>query len=99
MFIIGFAAGSPTSRQAVPVACRCGARDRTDLSRRAPGLQHEPNYDILAIKGNRTPESYAQAAEKAGGQVKFAYLSADFSNPTGETVDLAGREETARTGG
>jgi len=54
---------------------------------------YEPNYDILAIKGNRTPESYAQAAKKAGGQVKFAYLSADFSNPTGETVDLAGREK------
>ncbi|MFC4625373.1 PLP-dependent aminotransferase family protein [Daeguia caeni] len=54
---------------------------------------YEPNYDILAIKGNRTPESYAQAAEKAGGKVKFAYLSADFSNPTGETVDRAGREK------
>ncbi len=54
---------------------------------------YEPNYDMLAINGNRTPESYAEAAKKAGGQVKFAYLSADFSNPTGETVDLAGREK------
>ncbi len=54
---------------------------------------YEPNYDILAIKGNRTPESYTQAAQKAGGKVKFAYLSADFSNPTGETVDLTGREK------
>ncbi len=54
---------------------------------------YEPNYDTLAINGNRTPASYAEAARKAGGQVKFAYLSADFSNPTGETVDLAGREK------
>ncbi len=54
---------------------------------------YEPNYDILALNGNRTPASYAQAAEKAGGKVKFSYLSADFSNPTGETVDLAGREK------
>ncbi|WP_019444238.1 PLP-dependent aminotransferase family protein [Brucella abortus] len=54
---------------------------------------YEPNYDTLALKGNRTPQSYAQTAQKAGGQVKFAYLSADFSNPTGETVDRAGREK------
>ncbi|MDH7788204.1 DNA-binding transcriptional MocR family regulator [Ochrobactrum sp. 19YEA23] len=54
---------------------------------------YEPTYDTLSITGNRTPESYAQAAEKAGGKVKFSYLSADFSNPTGETVDLAGREK------
>ncbi len=54
---------------------------------------YEPNYDTLTINGNRTPYSYRQVAEKAGGKVKFAYLSADFSNPTGETVDLAGREK------
>lgn len=54
---------------------------------------YEPTYDILSMNGNRTPASYQQMAEKAGGQVKFAYLSADFSNPTGETVDLAGREK------
>lgn len=54
---------------------------------------YEPTYDILSMNGNRTPVSYQQVAEKAGGQVKFAYLSADFSNPTGETVDLAGREK------
>lgn len=54
---------------------------------------YEPNYDTLALKGNRTPQSYARTAQKAGGQVKFAYLSADFSNPTGETVDRAGREK------
>ncbi|OYR22339.1 aminotransferase-like domain-containing protein [Brucella thiophenivorans] len=54
---------------------------------------YEPSYDILSLNGNRTPASYQEAAEKAGGQVKFAYLSADFSNPTGETVDLAGRKK------
>jgi len=53
---------------------------------------YEPNYDQLTVTGNRTPESYKVAAEKNGGAVKFAYLSADFANPTGETVDRAGRE-------
>lgn len=53
---------------------------------------YEPNYDQLSVTGNRTPESYKAAADKNGGAVKFAYLSADFSNPTGETVDRAGRE-------
>ncbi|MBO3760746.1 aminotransferase class I/II-fold pyridoxal phosphate-dependent enzyme [Ciceribacter sp. L1K22] len=53
---------------------------------------YEPNYDQLSLSGNRTPESYKAAAEKNGGAVKFAYLSADFANPTGETVDRAGRE-------
>ncbi|MBR0555197.1 PLP-dependent aminotransferase family protein [Ciceribacter sp. L1K23] len=53
---------------------------------------YEPNYDQLSVSGNRTPESYKVAAEKNGGAVKFAYLSADFANPTGETVDRAGRE-------
>ena len=52
---------------------------------------YEPAYDQLTPNGNRTPESYRAAATAAGGKVKFAYLSADFSNPTGETVDLEGR--------
>ncbi|WP_106797686.1 PLP-dependent aminotransferase family protein [Rhizobium sp. H4] len=54
---------------------------------------YEPAYDQLTPRGNRTPESYRAAAATAGGKVKFAYLSADFSNPTGETVDLAGRKQ------
>lgn len=54
---------------------------------------YEPNYDQLTLNGNRTPEGYRQTAAEAGGKVKFAYLSADFSNPTGETVDRAGREK------
>jgi len=54
---------------------------------------YEPTYDQLTPNGNRTPDSYRGAASQAGGRVKFAYLSADFANPTGETVDLAGREK------
>ncbi|MEQ9693136.1 PLP-dependent aminotransferase family protein [Shimia sp. SDUM112013] len=54
---------------------------------------YEPRYDQLSINGNRAPEDYVQAAQEAtGGRVKFAYLSSDFSNPTGETVDLRGRQ-------
>lgn len=54
---------------------------------------YEPNYDQLTPNGNRTPEAYRETAAKNGGAVKFAYLSADFSNPTGETVDREGREK------
>ncbi|MFP3544471.1 PLP-dependent aminotransferase family protein [Rhizobium sp. SIMBA_035] len=54
---------------------------------------YEPAYDQLTPNGNRTPDSYRAAAEKHGGKVKFAYLSADFSNPTGESVDREGREK------
>ena len=54
---------------------------------------YEPNYDILSLNGNRTPASYEEAAQKSGGKAKFAYLSADFNNPTGETVDLDGRNK------
>ncbi|WP_416796958.1 PLP-dependent aminotransferase family protein [Ciceribacter azotifigens] len=53
---------------------------------------YEPTFDQLTLSGNRTPESYRSAARKAGGEVKFAYLSSDFANPTGETIDRAGRE-------
>ncbi|KPF47103.1 PLP-dependent aminotransferase family protein [Rhizobium sp. AAP43] len=53
---------------------------------------YEPTYDQLSF-GNRTPESYRAAAEAAGGRVKFAYLSSDFSNPTGETVSLEERQQ------
>ncbi|MCY1669151.1 aminotransferase-like domain-containing protein [Rhizobium sp. SL86] len=54
---------------------------------------YEPNYDQLTPNGNRTPDTYRETAAKNGGAVKFAYLSADFSNPTGETVDRQGREK------
>jgi len=52
---------------------------------------YEPRYDQLALKTNRLPESYAEAAGEVGSAVKFAYLSPDFANPTGETLDHAGR--------
>lgn len=53
---------------------------------------YEPRYDRLNIGTNRTAQGFAQAAGAAGGRVKFAYLSPDFANPTGETLDRAGRE-------
>jgi DNA-binding transcriptional MocR family regulator len=54
---------------------------------------YEPRYDELRPEdGNRTPQSYAQAAAAAGGGVKFAYVVPDFANPTGETLSLAARE-------
>lgn len=53
---------------------------------------YEPRYDRLDIRGNRSADDFAQVADAAGGQVKFAYLSPDFANPTGETVDRSGRE-------
>lgn len=53
---------------------------------------YEPVYDQLVIGGNQGAADYRARAEAAGGRVKFAYLSADFANPTGETVDRAGRE-------
>ncbi|WP_435661441.1 PLP-dependent aminotransferase family protein [Leisingera caerulea] len=52
---------------------------------------YEPRYDRLSLKGNRTAESYAEGAAEAGSAVKFAYLSPDFANPTGETLDRTGR--------
>lgn len=53
---------------------------------------YEPNYDQLAVNGNRTPQSYADNAASSGGRVKFAYVTADFGNPSGETMTLAERE-------
>lgn len=54
---------------------------------------YEPSYDQLTLNGNRTPAAYRATAEEAGGRVKFAYMSADFANPTGETIDRAAREK------
>jgi DNA-binding transcriptional MocR family regulator len=51
---------------------------------------YEPRFDQLSINGNRGAAEYRAAV--GDGAVKFAYLSADFANPTGETVDLRGRE-------
>lgn len=53
---------------------------------------YEPRYDRLVPGGNRTADDYRQSATKAGSAVKFAYMSVDFANPTGETMDLHARQ-------
>lgn len=54
---------------------------------------YEPRYDRLAPEGgNMTPDAYREAAKSAGGRVALAYLTPEFSNPTGETIDRAARE-------
>lgn len=53
---------------------------------------YEPRYIRLDPFSNDSPEALAAEADAAGGQVKFAYLSPDFANPTGETLSRAGRE-------
>lgn len=62
---------------------------------------YEPRYDIIRPEdGNRTPQSYVDAAKAAGGAVKFLYAVPDFANPTGETFSRAGRKrliDLART--
>ncbi len=55
---------------------------------------YEPRYDTLGLEGgNRTPESYREAASANGGRVGLAYLVADFANPSGETVSLQARQD------
>lgn len=54
---------------------------------------YEPRYDRLTPGANRAADDYAAAAAANGGRVKFAYLSADFANPTGETLDRHARED------
>ena len=53
---------------------------------------YEPRYLRLDPFSNADPAQVQAEAAAAGGRVKFAYLSADFCNPTGETVSQAGRE-------
>ena len=53
---------------------------------------YEPEYDRLVATGNRSAADYAEVARTKGGRVKFAYMSVDFANPTGETLDRAERE-------
>ena len=53
---------------------------------------YEPRYDRLDPLGNRSASEIAAEAESAGGEVKFAYLSADFGNPTGQTYSRDMRE-------
>ncbi|MHA6262993.1 aminotransferase-like domain-containing protein [Arenibacterium sp. CAU 1754] len=53
---------------------------------------YEPEYDQLTPNANRPASDYADKAAQNGGRVKFAYMSVDFANPTGETLDLRARE-------
>lgn len=53
---------------------------------------YEPNYDRLTPLGNRSAEDYRETARTKGGAVKFAYASADFANPTGETLQASARQ-------
>lgn len=53
---------------------------------------YEPHYDWLTPGSNREAADYAETAEARGGRVKFAYMSVDFANPTGETINRAGRD-------
>ncbi|MFN3724376.1 MAG: PLP-dependent aminotransferase family protein [Paracoccaceae bacterium] len=53
---------------------------------------YEPVYDRLDPRDNRGAAEYAARAAETGGRVKFAYLSVDFANPTGETIARADRE-------
>ncbi|RLQ88133.1 PLP-dependent aminotransferase family protein [Notoacmeibacter ruber] len=54
---------------------------------------YEPRFDRLDPMGNRSTAEIVREAEEAGGAVKFAYLSADFSNPTGQTYSREMREK------
>ncbi|MGB3280633.1 MAG: PLP-dependent aminotransferase family protein, partial [Pseudorhodobacter sp.] len=42
--------------------------------------------------GNRSADDYREQAAEQGGRVKFAYMSVDFANPTGETIDAEERK-------
>ena len=53
---------------------------------------YEPTFEQLSPYGNVGADEYAARATASGGRVKFAYLSVDFANPTGETLDQRARE-------
>ena len=55
---------------------------------------YEPRYDTIRPElGNRTPQSYIEAATAAAGgaKVKLVYVVPDFANPTGETLSRDAR--------
>nr|WP_322112147.1 PLP-dependent aminotransferase family protein [Arboricoccus pini] len=57
---------------------------------------YEPRYDKLPIDSNEPASALAAAvidrARAAGSRPRLAYLVPDVSNPTGRTLDRAGRE-------
>ena len=52
---------------------------------------YEPVFDRLEPGTNLPVEACRTRASKAGGRVKFAYLSPDFANPTGLSLSLRER--------
>lgn len=50
---------------------------------------YEPRYDRLVLDGNMTAAGYREAA--GSSRIAAAYVVADFANPTGESLDEAGR--------
>lgn len=54
---------------------------------------YEPHFEQLSPQGNVGAVEYSARAMAAGGRAKFAYLSVDFANPTGETLGLRARED------
>ncbi|AUH63121.1 aminotransferase-like domain-containing protein [Paracoccus zhejiangensis] len=52
---------------------------------------YQPRYAPLIPGDNRAAAEIRAEAQAAGGQVKFAYLSPDFANPTGVSMDRAER--------
>ncbi|TYC62421.1 PLP-dependent aminotransferase family protein [Rhodobacterales bacterium] len=55
---------------------------------------YEPAYDRLDPGTNLSADDIRAKAAASDGKVKFAYLSPDFANPTGRTLDLAERRRT-----
>lgn len=53
---------------------------------------YEPHFDRLDPNANRPAQDYSDTAKAHGGRVKFAYMSVDFANPTGETLNLKARQ-------
>jgi len=54
---------------------------------------YEPHFDRLDPGTNLPAADYAAKALEYGGRVKFAYLSPDFANPTGLTLNLEERRK------
>jgi DNA-binding transcriptional MocR family regulator len=52
---------------------------------------YEARYDRLDPGTNRSAEDHGSRASEFGGEVKFAYLSPDFANPTGLSLSLEDR--------
>lgn len=52
---------------------------------------YELHFDRLDPHTNLEAEAYLTRAREKGGAIKFAYLSPDFANPTGLSLDLEER--------